>query len=368
MSQAIRVLVVDDSPFVCRLLTSYIEAAPDLQVAGTAQNGARALAMIKRLQPDVVTLDLEMPEMDGITTLDHIMHECPTPVVMLSGISRRAAMLTLEAINMGAVDFVLKYTPGVDTDPAVLQRAILAKVRAAAHIRVVRSVRLRQLGGGTVDSLTPTVNAEPVLPRRPQNERSTLVQRVVVIGASTGGPTALRELLGDLPADFPAAVIVVQHMPETFTAVLAAQLDRTVPLHVREARAGDRVEVGQVLIAPGDYHLLLRPDASVQLTKGPAVGGHRPSVDVTMQSVAQVYGPRTFGVVLTGMGADGAMGLVAIHSKRGMTFAQDADSCVVDGMPQRARETGIVDYVDTPAQIARRLVMVGHPRPWRNYA
>jgi two-component system, chemotaxis family, protein-glutamate methylesterase/glutaminase len=368
MSQAIRVLVVDDSPFVCRLLTSYIEAAPDLRVAGTAQNGMRALAMIKRLQPDVVTLDLEMPEMDGITTLDHIMHECPIPVVMLSGISRHAAMLTLEAINMGAVDFILKYTPGVDTDPQVLQRVILAKVRAAAHIRVVRSVRLRQVCGSAVVPLTQTAKTAPVLKMRPLSQLSPLVQRVVVIGASTGGPTALRELLGDLPANFPAAIVVVQHMPETFTAVLAAQLDRAVALNVREARDGDRLEASQVLVAPGDYHLLLRADSSVQLTKGPAVGGHRPSVDVTMQSVAQVYGSRTLGVVLTGMGADGAMGLVAIHSKNGMAFAQDADSCVVDGMPQRARETGIVDYVDTPVQIARRLVVVGQPKPWRNYA
>jgi two-component system chemotaxis response regulator CheB len=198
--------------------------------------------------------------------------------------------------------------------------------------------------------------------------RTTPVHRVVVIGASTGGPTALRELLGDLPAAFPAAIIVVQHMPETFTAVLAAQLDRAVALSVREAQDGDRLEASQVLIAPGDYHLLLRPDSSVQLTKGPTVGGHRPSVDVTMQSVAHVYGARTLGVVLTGMGADGAMGLLAIHAKRGLTFAQDAESCVVDGMPQRARETGIVDYVDTPVQIARRLVAVGDAKPWRNYA
>jgi two-component system chemotaxis response regulator CheB len=184
---------------------------------------------------------------------------------------------------------------------------------------------------------------------------------VVVIGASTGGPTALRELLGELPGDFPAAILVVQHLPEAFTAVLAAQLDRYTAVTVREAADGDRLEAGLALVAPGGAHLRLTAEARVQLTKEPAVGGHRPSIDVTMQSVAAVYGARTRGIVLTGMGADGTAGLLAIHAQGGLTFAQDGASCVVDGMPQQARATGIIDYVDTPVQLARRLALT----PWK---
>jgi two-component system chemotaxis response regulator CheB len=166
---------------------------------------------------------------------------------------------------------------------------------------------------------------------------------------------ALRELLGNLSPNFPAAVIIVQHMPATFTGVLAAQLDRQVPFKVKEAQAGDRLQPGLALVAPGDYHLLLRPDSRVELNQGPEIGGHRPSIDVTMQSVAQLYGARTKGVVLTGMGNDGSLGLAAIHAKGGKTFAQDADSCVVDGMPQRAIEKGVVDHVAPPTNIAQLL-------------
>jgi two-component system chemotaxis response regulator CheB len=165
-------------------------------------------------------------------------------------------------------------------------------------------------------------------------------------------------LLGALPKCFPAGIIVVQHMPEGFTAVLAAQLDRYTAISVREAEHGTRLEMGAALVAPGDTHLLLRPGLCVQLTKAPPVGGHRPSIDVTMNSAAQICGARAQGVILTGMGADGAMGMKAIHATGGKTFAQDAESCVVDGMPKRARETGIIDYVDTPAQIARYLIAI----------
>jgi two-component system, chemotaxis family, protein-glutamate methylesterase/glutaminase len=357
MSAPIRVVVVDDSPFVCRLLTSYLAVAPDVQVVGTALNGARGIELVKSLRPDVVTLDLEMPDMSGLEALDQIMHECPTPVILVSGTGRHAAALTLQGVNLGAVDFVLKYTPGVDTDPDVLRHGIIAKVRAAARIHVVRSLRVRRASGHS--TLLRPRRGSPALhgEGHPPGSVSDFVERVVVIGASTGGPTALRELLSSLPADFAAAIIVVQHMPEAFTAVLAAQLHRVVPCNVREAQEGDCLTPGTVLVAPGGSHLLLGPDARVHLTQGPEVGGHRPSIDVTMQSVAQMYGACTQGVVLTGMGADGAMGLMAIHAKGGVTFAQDAASCVVDGMPQRAVETGSVDYIDTPAGIAQRLLL-----------
>lgn len=399
MTGPIHVVVVDDSPFVCRLLTSYLQSSLDFQVVGTALNGARAVELVKELRPDAVTLDLEMPEMNGLEALEHIMHDCPTPVVLVSGVSRRAAAITLQALNMGAVDFILKYTPGVDTDPVALRQEIIAKVRAASQIKVIRSLRSRRLDRETAPPLRQAQDTAPLpaypstspprLPLRqgsgqgsgqaglgppadvgqvsiPADEVERARRRevlpflpggVVVIGASTGGPVALRELLSNLPADFSAAVIIVQHMPAAFTGVLAAQLDRQSPLKVKEAEAGDRLQPGLVLVAPGGYHLLLRPDSRVVLNQGLEIGGHRPSVDVTMQSVAQLYGARTKGVVLTGMGNDGSLGLVAIRAKGGKTFAQDAASCVVNGMPQRAIEKGVVNHIAPPAKIAQLLRM-----------
>lgn len=354
---SIKVLIVDDSPFVCRLLTTHLQSADDIEVVGTALNGERALTLIRERQPDVITLDLEMPVMDGLTALQHIMHDHPTPVVMISGVSRQAALLTIEALKVGAVDFVLKYTPGTETDPQSLRREIIAKVRAAASIKVVRSIRsqvweampqwssLVPAGGGAAVSGNTAVFPD----LHPNQSR---VAQVVVIGASTGGPLAVRELLSALPPDFDAAVLVVQHIPASFTDVLVAQLNRHVPLLVKTAESGELLQPSTVYVAAGDQHLLLRSNATLQLSDGPKIKGYRPCIDVTMQSVAQTYGGRTVGVVLTGMGDDGSLGLVAIHAKGGRTFAQDGSSCVINGMPQRAIEKGIVDYVAPPRRIA----------------
>jgi two-component system chemotaxis response regulator CheB len=342
---------------MCRLLTSCLTVAPDFQVVGTTHHGARALEMVRTLRPNVIALGLALPDMSGLDVLDKIMHECPTPVVLISGTSREAAALTLQGLNMGAVDFIQKHTPG--TEPDILPHGLAVKVRAAARIRVIRSLHVRR-----TPSREKGVGAQHVPPSQPTPQTiepverlSAVLERVVVIGASTGGPTAIRELLSGLPANFAAAVIVVQHMPDTFTTVLAAQLDRAVPLRVREAVEGDRLQPGTVLVAPGGFHLIVGADARIQLTQEPEVGGHRPAIDVTMQSVAQRYGARSEGVVLTGMGSDGAMGLQAIRAHGGMTFAQDAASCVVDGMPQQAVATGAVDYIGTPSSIAQRLLL-----------
>ena len=357
MTKPVRVLIIDDSPFVCRLLTNHLHSSNNVQVVGTALNGRRGLKLVEELHPDVITLDLEMPDVSGLETLQQIMLDHPTPVVVISGVSRRAAAMSLEAINKGAVDFILKYTPGTDVKPEALRQEIIAKVQSAAEIKVVRSIRSRHSRDSQPDPHTAKLVADIVGGITGSNgSRPVLLSSgVVVIGASTGGPVALRELLSELPADFPAAILVVQHMPASFTGALAAQLNSRVALSVKEAAPGDKLQAGQVLVAPGDYHLLLRPNSEVYLNQAPKIQGHRPSVDVTMQSVAQVYGQRTRGVILTGMGSDGAMGLRAIRSKGGATFAQDADSCVVNGMPQRAVDEGVVDHIATPPQIARLL-------------
>lgn len=332
------VLIVDDSPIVCRLLRSYLEAASDLRVVGQAVTGEQALAQVQELTPDVLTLDLEMPGMPGLRVLEQVMRDRPTPVVVVSGVSRRAAAVTLQAITLGAVDFVLKYTPGADTDPAALRNELVAKVRLAAGVKVVR------LLGGT----PPRV----AIRRRvvPRGEGG-----VVVIGASTGGPMALRELLGRLPADFPLPVVVVQHMPAGFTRALAAQLDRRIALAVKEAEPGDSLRPGRVLVAPGGYHLLTRPDETVDVVEGPAIGGYCPSIDVTMGSAAHAFGGDAVGVVLTGMGTDGTRGLVAIRAKGGRTFAQSPETCAVAGMPRSAVKRGVVDQVAAPSGLAEVL-------------
>lgn len=342
MSAPVRVLVVDDSPFVCRLLTAHLHSAPDLRVVATAHGGPVALARARELRPDAITLDVEMPGMGGLDVLEELMHNAPTPVVLISGVSWRAATVTVRALSLGAVDFVLKYRPGSDTDPDRLRQEVVAKVRLAARVKVIRS-----LGGRRLAPVAAAVALAPPV-------RGVLFP-VIVVGASTGGPLALQELLAPLPADFPAAVLVVQHMPPTFTGVLAVQLDRQVALRVKEAEAGDRVTPGLVLVAPGDFHLVARSDGRVELLRGPKIGGHRPSIDVTMQSVAEVYGTRATGIVLTGMGCDGAAGLAAIRGRGGRTFAQDAATCAVNGMPQRAIERNVVDHVAPPAEIARLL-------------
>ncbi|MGB1253626.1 MAG: chemotaxis protein CheB, partial [Candidatus Promineifilaceae bacterium] len=221
--------------------------------------------------------------------------------------------------------------------------------------KVIRSIRSRQNGESTVKPAPPKAVVKPPDVIKPAY-KSFVPGGVIVIGASTGGPVALRELLGGVSAEIPAAIVIVQHMPASFTDVLAEQLNRHTPLPVKEAAFGDQLKAGVVYVAPGDQHLLIDSSSRVQLNRGPKIRGHRPAVDVTMQSVSQIYGARTKGVVLTGMGDDGTEGMVAIRAKGGKTFAQDAETSVVNGMPQRARDRGVVDIVATPLDLAEHLM------------
>lgn len=350
MKRPLSVVIADDSPIVCRLLADYLSTEAGMEIAGTAREGRRAVELVRRYRPDVATLDLDMPGGDGLAALEEIMLEAPTPVVVITGASGAAAGRTLEALELGAVDFVLKYSPGCGLDPAALRREIVAKVEAAAKIRVIRSLRRRP----AASPAAPTAGRARPLDAAPAVHQPLAV---VVVGASTGGPVALRQLLSELPAEFPAALVVVQHLPPAFTSVLAAQLDRRLALPVRLARDGERLAAGEVLIAPGDRHLLFGSDATVRLRPGPEISGHCPSVDVAMQSAAQHFGHRAWGVILTGMGHDGAAGLAAIRRRGGRTFAQDAASCVVNGMPQRAIERGDVETVAPPWEIGAALAM-----------
>lgn len=330
-------IVADDSPFICKLLTHYLESEADIKVIKTVNNGKEALRSCCILHPDVLTLDLNMPVLNGIDTLRDVMTEAPTAVILISGISKQAAVMTQQGISLGAVDFVLKYSPDGPLSPLALKLEILSKVKAAAKVKVIRSIPSfnKRIKGRSHSSTTPT--------------------RVVIIGASTGGPLALKELLGNLRVGFKFAIIIVQHMPEGFTNILAQQFDRLFPFPVRETASGEQPEPGTVLIAPGDRHLLFASDGSIQINKMDKINGNRPCIDVAMQSAAQIFGDRTAAVILSGMGVDGTQGMMAIKNNCGITFAQSAATSVVDSMPGSVVNKNLSQRVGSPEQIGHWL-------------
>jgi two-component system chemotaxis response regulator CheB len=338
----IRVLVVDDSPLVRRSLEAILERDPGIVVVGSAIDGMEALAKIRALRPDVVTLDVLMPRLDGIKVLACAMGENPLPVLMLSSLTQEGAEVTLQALDLGAVDFVDKN--GLLSAPdARAAEELLGKLRAAAAVEPSRLGKRRTVSGATAAG------------RRAGGPAGA---DLIVIGASTGGPAALQALLPALPADLPAGLVVIQHIPAAFTRPLAARLDAASSLTVREAEAGDRVRPGEVLIAPGGRHLtfaLQEGAPSVQLSFEPSGTLHRPSVDLAMQSAAECLGSRSAGVLLTGMGSDGAWGMWAIKSRGGRTIAQSEESCVVYGMPGAAVELNAVSELVPLEQMAERI-------------
>ena len=365
MKGPIQVLIADDSPSVRRILEDVFRQGDEFEVVGSVEDGAQAIEAVERLRPDVVLLDVDMPVTDGLTALRQIMAHHPTPTVMISGAGAHAASKTFRALEEGAVDFLLKYTPESPWDAESLHREVTGKLRTASKVRAIRTLPARRMMD--VPQHLPGSSSANEKPDMLHN-LETLRTGVVVIGASTGGPAALRQLLQRLPTEFAQPILVVQHIPESFIPVLAAQLGRHTSLPVVPAEDGASLTPGVVFVAPGDTHLLLGPDGRIHLHPGPPVRGHRPAIDVTMQSAARIYGSKTCGVLLTGMGDDGAEGLWAIHGAGGRTFAQDEDSSVVWGMPGRAFQQGSVDEVAPPEQIARRLLDWAppsdpHPRP-----
>ncbi len=324
----IRVLVVDDSAFMRKALSRMLEKDPEIRVAGTARDGFEALAKIQDLDPDLVTLDVEMPRMDGLETLGRIMEEHPRPVLMVSSLTEEGAEVTLRALDLGALDFIPKGIGGNVLEIVRIEEALREKVRALARGRR-HAPRVRPAPGPA-----PAGRLGPA--------------RYVAIGASTGGPPALQKLFAGLPAGMGAPVVVVQHMPKAFTGAFARRLDAASPLSVKEAETGDRLVPGHAFVAPGGQHMVVRRegrDLVLQVTARPADTLHRPSVDVTFRSLAEAAGGETLAVVLTGMGADGTEGVRALKGRGGHAIAQDAPTCVVYGMPRSVVEAGLADRV-----------------------
>src|SRR6266851_4407652 len=326
----IRVLVVDDSAFMRRVISEAIAAQPDMEVAGVAINGLDALVKVEQLQPDVVTLDVEMPDMDGLTALRHLMSRYPRPVVMLSTMTQDGAVTTLRALSIGAVDFVAKPSAAISLDFHRVKDELLHKVRVAAKATARRPI--------------PAPPARPIRDTRSPTT-STRFDRLVVIGSSTGGPRALGTLIPALPADGRTAYLIVQHMPAGFTKSLAERLDTASQLTVREAAQGDHLAAGLALLAPGNLHMRISPSGTVELDEGPRVHGVRPSIDVTLASAVERYGQLALTVILTGMGSDGTAGAVALHEAGGVVLAEDESTCVVWGMPRAVFERGVTDRV-----------------------
>lgn len=324
----IRVLVVDDSAFVRMAVTRMLRSEPDLEVVGTAVDGQDAVAKVAELRPDVVTLDVQMPRLGGLEALARIMEREPVPVLLLSSLTQEGADVTLRGLELGAMDFIDKSSVQGPMNLLGLGEELRAKVRALA--RVPHSALARGAAGARLEATAPrAANAD-----------------AVVLAASTGGPAALQAVIPRLPAALPAAVLVVQHIPPGFTRSLAERLASRSALPVREAGDGEEVLPGHVLIAPAGWHLTVRKvgrGVRTRLSLEPADSLHRPSADVTMASAARVWGARLLGVVMTGMGNDGAAGLKAIRQHKGRTLAESEETAVIYGMPKAAVEAGVVD-------------------------
>ena len=330
MPKRIRVLVVDDSNYVVGVVSRKLQADPEIEVIGSAGNGIEAIEKIKRLRPDVVTLDVVMPEMDGLTALGRIMLECPTPVVMLSALTSENAVSTIQALELGAVDFFLK-TSVVKSGSNEADDSLIAKIKMAAT-QTLLNKPIAAPGEFTSKDKAPDI-------------RKGSINKIVVIGTSTGGPRALTELIPALPVDIQAAILVVQHMPPIFTKSLAERLNQISKIEVIEAHEGSLITRGQALIAPGDYHMIVSERGKVHLTQDPPVLGVRPAVDMTMKSVAMTYRDMTLGVVLTGMGSDGTEGAASIKKAGGKILAQDEATSAIYGMPMSVFKAGHADNV-----------------------
>jgi len=345
MGGTIRVLVVDDSAVVRQVVSEILDRAAGIEVVATASDPVFALAKMKQQWPDVITLDVEMPRMDGITFLKRIMAERPTPVVICSTLTAKGAETTLQALAAGAVSVISKPRLGLKDFLRDAADDLVAAVRAAARANM-RALVATPAAAGDVGA--PRATARPV------TALAETTDRLIAIGTSTGGTQALEAVLTGLPRTTPG-IVVVQHMPERFTALFAQRLDQICDVAVREARDGERVLAGQVLIAPGGRHMTVRRSGAqyvVEVRNGPPVNRHRPSVDVLFRSVARCAGRNALGVIMTGMGDDGARGLKEMRDAGARTIAQDEASCVVFGMPKEAIRLGAAERILALARIA----------------
>ena len=348
-AKKIRVLLVDDSSFMRKVLQGIVSADPQMEVVGQAKDGNEAVAMAQALKPDVITMDINMPHLDGLQATEQIMSQSPRPIVIVSSETREGAASTLVALELGAIDFISKPSSGIDLDMNSVGAELNRKLKMAAKVHVVRTAARPKTAAGTAHrSTAPTAATD--------SSGSTLAEGsrfpVVVIAASTGGPAAVMRLVPGLPKDLPAAVVLVQHMPASFTSQYAIQLANATEMAVKEAAANEALVPGVFYVCPGSHHLRVSPKGRVVLDSGARISGYRPCADVAMETAAAWAGPLATGVVLTGMGNDGSRGAKAIYSAAGTVLVQDETTSVIFGMPAEVIKSGFVTQVLPLEQIA----------------
>lgn len=363
----IRVLIADDSAFMRKVLVSIISANPDLEVAGEARDGRDAVTQNEALNPDVITMDINMPQMDGLQATEVIMSTKPKPIVIVSSESREGADTTLKALELGAIDFVAKPSSGVDLDMNTVRDEICRKVKMASKVRVVRTAAKTKLAqeiansaprtepslpSGYAQSVTPAARIEPARPSPfgsgvsgASAMKSNGRFPIVVIAASTGGPATLMKLVPAFPKDFPGAVLLVQHMPASFTSQFSQQLAEIASIRVKEADPGEIISQGNLYLCPGSSHMKVSQTGRLTLDEGARINGYRPCADVTLETAADFAGNMGIGVVLTGMGNDGCQGVQKIKAAGGHVIAQDEATSVIFGMNAEAIKTGAVDQI-----------------------
>ncbi len=349
----IKVLVVDDSAFMRKALTSMLQEDPEIKVIGTARDGLEAIEQIQKLRPDVVTLDVEMPRMDGLTALKEIMQKCPVPVIMVSSLTTEGAKVTLEALDLGAVDFIPKNLSELSVNIVKIKGMLIDKIKTIGRRGLVKRKPIVR------PAEPPKVETPKVEP--PKVKIATTERRIgiVSIGTSTGGPKALQEIIPKLPKDFPVPIVIAQHMPPNFTKPFAERLDQLSQLSVKEAEEGEPIKPGMVYIAPGRGHMRLKRrgiETLISISEDKEDFIYRPSVDALMSSVAETFPGRCLGVILTGMGNDGEKGCKKIKETGGKIFAQSEDTCVVYGMPRAVVEAGIADKIVSIDEMAGEII------------
>jgi two-component system, chemotaxis family, protein-glutamate methylesterase/glutaminase len=370
-----RVLVVDDSAFMRKVLESIFNSDEQLQVIGHAKDGREAIALSESLKPDVITMDINMPHMDGLQATAHIMTNNPRPIVVVSSETREGAFSALKALELGAIEFVTKPTSGIDLDMQSIKEDLVRKVRMAAKVRVVRTASRQANATQYPSAVAPTASLtqaelSPVVSR---GVTASVIQSeprfpIVVLGASTGGPATVMRMAPGFTRDFPAAVLLVQHMPATFTAQYAVQLAEFTNIRVKEPENGEPVQPGNLYICPGGQHLRISQTGRIQLDANAGrIEGYLPNIDVTLESVAAFAGRMSIGVILTGMGSDGARGSRLIKSAGGIVLAQDEATSVIFGMPAETIKTGVVEQVlgidDLYPAIEKRVLSLSRALP-----
>lgn len=360
---AVKVLVVDDSGFFRRRVSEILSTDPNIQVIGTATNGREAIEQAQALKPDVITMDYEMPMMDGITAVRNIMQRCPTPVLMFSSLTHEGARVTLDALEAGAVDFLPKNFEDISRNPERVKQLLCEKI----HTIALSNRRSLSPPPVTAPTATSAAQAKPV--SRPATTTSVQVRpavasaapkrksyRLVAIGTSTGGPVALQRVLTQLPASFPAPIVLIQHMPAAFTKAFAERLDKLCRISVKEAEDGDVLRPGHALLAPGGKQMMIDARGVVKILPGDERLNYKPCVDITFGSVAKSYADKVLAVVLTGMGADGREGARLLKQSGSQVWAQDEASCVIYGMPMAIVKANLADAIYPLDDIGRHLV------------